>query len=427
VERAARAYAAPRRSTAAGAGGIVSFCLPGGAELHVAPRRELPVVAARAAFLGGQLAETEADAGLGSFLSSMWLRGTESRSAADFARAVESLAADVDGFSGRSSLGATLECTSDKLPAVLELLAEMLLEPAFDPGELERERRETLAAIARREDELADRAFLLFQQQLFQRHPYRLPMDGSEAAVKDFDAERLAAHHARLVQAGNLAVGVAGDVDPDAVAALFAARLADLPADPFQPPAVPDEPPPRQIRVAELRKPRAQAHLVLGFRGLALDDPDRFALEVLAQVLSGQSGRLFLELRDRRSLAYSVTAANVEGVAPGWFAVYIGTAPEKLDEARAGMLRELERLVQAPPSPAELESAQRHLIGSFAIDQQRWAVRAAQLALDARYGLGPDASQRYPEEIRAVDADTALRVARRIIDLDAYTLAVIRP
>jgi zinc protease len=423
--RTARAFSAPVRTRDAAE--IASWRLPCGAALHVAPRRDLPVVAARAAFLGGQLAESEADAGITSFTTSMWLRGTHGRSAADFARAVESLAADVDGFAGRSSLGATFECTTDKLGAVLELFAELLLEPAFAPDELERERRETLAGIARREDQLAERAFLLFQEHLFRRHPYRLALDGSEESVKRFTAEQLAAHHARLVRAENLVVGVAGDVDPEGVASLFGARLADLPCGGFERPAPPDEPPPDEIRVAELRKPRAQAHLVLGFRGLALDDPDRFALETLGQVLSGQSGRLFLELRDRRSLAYSVTAMNVEGVAPGWFAVYIGTAPEKLDQARAGMLSELERLVQEPPSAAELDGAKRHLIGTFAIDRQRSAVRAAHLSLDALYGLGPDASRHYSERIQAVSADDALRVARRVIRLDAYTLAVIRP
>jgi zinc protease len=425
AERTARAFALPARARAAE--GIASYRLPCGAALHVAPRRDVPVVAARAAFFGGLLAESEADAGITSFLTSMWLRGTRARSAADFARTVESLAADVDGFSGRSSLGATLECTSDKLAPVLELFAELLLEPALEPEELERERRETLAGIARREDQLGERAFLLFQEHLYRSHPYRLPLDGSEASVKRFTSERLAEHHARLVRAENLVVGVAGDVDPDAAAALFAARLADLPAGGFERPAPPDEPPPREIRVAELRKPRAQAHLVLGFRGLTVADPDRHALEVACQVLSGQSGRLFLELRDRRSLAYSVSAMNVEGVAPGWFAVYIGTAPEKLDAARDGMLRELERLVQEPLPAAELESAKRHLVGTFGIDQQRCAVRAAHLSLDALYGLGPDESQRYAEKIEAVGVEDALRVVRRVIDLDAYTLAVIRP
>src|SRR5690606_34861586 len=116
-------------------------------------------------------------------------------------------------------------------------------------------------------------------------------------------------------------------------------------------------------REVELRKDRAQAHLVVGFRGLTLDDPDRFALEVITQVLAGQGGRLFLELRDRRGLAYSVSALNAEGVAPGFFAVAMGTAPEKLADARRGIDEELAALVAAPPPAEELERARRFLIG----------------------------------------------------------------
>jgi len=172
---------------------------------------------------------------------------------------------------------------------------------------------------------------------------------------------------------------------------------------------------------------RAQAHLVLGFRGLSVRDDDRFALEIVAQILAGQGGRLFLELRDRQGLAYSVTVSNAEGLAPGTFSLYIATAPEKLDQARRGLVRELETLLESGPAEAELERARRYLIGNFAIDEQRSAVHAAHVSLDALYGLGPDAARHYPERIASVTKDDVLRVARRIIRLDAYTEACIRP
>ena len=139
-----------------------------------------------------------------------------------------------------------------------------------------------------------------------------------------------------------------------------------------------------------------------------------------------QGGRLFLELRDRRSLAYTVTAVNIEGVAPGFFAVYIASAPEKLEAAKRGMEEELERLLAEAPPADELERAKRHLIGNFAIDEQRNSSRAAHAALDALYGLGPDVHERYPQRLEAVSAEDVLRVARRVIDLETSTLAVVR-
>jgi zinc protease len=424
IERAARATAAP--AIRAREPELVSYALPGGAALHVVPRRSVPVVAARAAMLGGLLAEDATTSGLTAFLAAMWLRGTESHSAAAFARTVESRAADIDVFSGRSSFGLTLEAPSAALEPALDLFCEVLSEPAFDSAELERERAETLAAIERREDRLGQRAFQLFAEHLFLAHPYRMPTLGSADVIGALDRDDVIAHHERLVRSANLVIAVSGDVDPDGVAQGLATRLAELDAGEFAPPSPPLEDPPRTIRRAELIKERAQAHLVIGFRGVSVADEDRFTLEVISQLLAGQSGRLFLELRDKQGLAYSVTATSVEGLAPGYFAVYIATAPEKLIAARAGLLEQLQRLVDSQPGDAELESARRHLVGNFAIDHQRNAVHAAQTSLNALYGLGADASRGYPERIRAVTGKDVLRVAQRIIDLDAYTEAIVR-
>ena len=425
TQQTTRSFAVPARQPMQHE--IHSYEMINGAQLYVMPRRSVPVVAARAAFLGGTLAEDETNAGITSFLSSTWLRGTKSHSTADFARTAENLAADVDGFSGRNSLGATLECPVEALDSALELFSELLLEPAFDREEIERERSDTLAAIERREDHLSQLAFQLFADTHFQSHPYRLPALGSAESVRRFDANALRAHHARLIRGENMAIAVVGDVDPDRVAARFSARLAAIPSGGFEAPCPPLEDAPREIREAELRKDRAQAHLVIGFRGVTIADPDRFALEVVVQLLAGQGGRLFLELRDRRSLAYAVSAHNTEGIAPGYFTVYIATAPEKLDEARAGMFEELEKLVQQAPSDEELERAKRYLIGGHAIGLQRNAAHAGLISLNARYGLGPDADHAFPEQVAAVGKEEILRVVRRIIDLNAYTLAVVRP
>ena len=406
---------------------LVSYRLDNGIRVHVLPRREIPVVSMRAAMLGGLLAESEDTAGLSGFLAGCWLRGTVSHSAEEFARRVESLAADVDGFSGRSSTGLTLDATSDRLRAALDLFAEVLVAPAFEDHEIERERRDTLAAIARRDDRPGARVFDLFARTHYRTHPYRLPLIGSAETVTRFDAAALEAHHARLVQGQRLVLAVVGDVDPDEMAAQLSRRLGVLPpgTDPF--PLPPEEPSPREVRSAEERKDRAQAHLVIGFRGLAVHDPDRHALEVIAQLLGGQGGRLFLELRDRQGLAYSVSAANVEALAPGFFVISIATAPEKYEEARSGILSELRRLLDALPVASELERAKRYLTGNLAIDRQRAANRALHIALDDLYGLGPEAEREVEAHIEAVTGEDVLRVARRVFDLGAYTLAAVRP
>ncbi len=425
IGEASRAFHRP--TTRERLSGILSYQLENGIQIHVVPRREVPVVAIRAVMLGGSLAETAETAGISNFLAGMWLRGTRARSAADFARQVESLAADIDGFSGRNSIGLTLDATSEKLLPALDLFAEVMLAPSFGVEEIERERRDTLAVIARRDDRLAARVFDLFCKTHFRTHPYGLPIPGTSDAVREISREALIAHHARLARPDNLVIAVVGDVDPDDMAAHLARRLGSLDGEPFDPTMPEMEPAPSEIRTAEEYKDRAQAHLVIGFRGLTVQDEDREILEVIAQILGGQGGRLFCELRDRQGLAYSVSALNVEGVAVGFFATHVATAAEKFEEAKRGMLEELGRITESPPSDDELLRAQRFLVGNFAIDQQRSSARALHVALDARYGLGPDADRDYPDRIHRITREDVLRVARRIIDLGAYTLAAVRP
>ncbi len=229
------------------------------------------------------------------------------------------------------------------------------------------------------------------------------------------------------MRADRAAIAIVGDVDPEAVARSVERHLGAMPSggtDFGLPPA-----PPRSVGVRETsqRKDRAQAHLVVGFRGLAIDDDDRHALELISQLLAGQGGRLFLELRDRQSLAYTVSASNVEGLVPGYFSIYIATAPEKMERARAGIFEEVERLVRDAPDPEELERAIRFGTGSFAIDSQRSHGRAAHIALDSIYGLGPDHTEHYPARLAEITPDDVLRVARRVLRADACTIAAVHP
>jgi zinc protease len=427
AEGASRRFAAPAR-TPSPSPKIEAYTLANGLRLLVQARPEIPVVAARAALLGGQLVEQEETAGLTSFLTRLWTRGSASHGAAEFARRVEFLASDVSGFSGRSSCGLSLDAPRESFPTVLEFFAEALLEPAFAGEEVERERRETLAALARREDRLGSRAFDLFTATHWEHHPYRLPIHGRPETVARFDRAAISEHQRKIVRADNLVIAVVGDVDPDETAARVARHFAELGGGASLEESLPPlEAAPDAVRRAVERKDRAQAHLVLGFRGVDVHDDDRYPLEVLCQVLSGQGGRLFVELRDRKSLAYSVSAMNVEGFAPGFVAVYIASAADKVDEARSGIQGELRRVVDEAPSADEVEAARRSLLGGFAIDQQRSSARALQLALDARYGLGGDFDTEYPARIRAVTQEDVLRVARRLFTLDTYTEALIKP
>jgi zinc protease len=187
------------------------------------------------------------------------------------------------------------------------------------------------------------------------------------------------------------------------------------------------EDPPEAPRVALKKLDKAQAHLVLGFPGARLSDAERWPLEVLSAVLSGQGGRLFVELRDKRSLAYSVTSFSMEGLDPGYFAVYIGCGPGKIQEALDGIRAELRRVREEPIGPSELARARNHLIGTHAISLQRNSARAAVYAFDECYGLGADASARYPANIAAVRAEDILAAAQRLLTPSREVVALVAP
>ena len=408
-------------------GGILHYTLDNGLRVVVKPNQAIGLVSMRLAFLGGLLAETADTQGITAFASEMIEKGTEQRSAAQFAAEVESMAGSVAGFSGRNTLGMTAEFLSNHLDAGLDLFADVLLHPSFEPKEIDKLREETLAALRRREDNLQAKAFELFSEGLYPNHPYRFPTLGNETTVQSFDRDSLRQLWSRYAQPSNGVLAIVGDVDADAVVEGMASRLAGWTnSEKVSLPERTRLEPARKAREVSLEKGRNQVHLIVGYTGLTMDDPEAPALEVLTQVLAGQGGRLFLELRDKQSLAYVVTAFSNEGVDPGSFGVYIASDPSKLDQARAGLDAELRRILDEPVTPLEIERAKAYLIGSQAVSLQRFGSQASMLSLEELYGLGATHHLEYESRIEAVTADDLSRVAKRIIKLDAPLTAIVK-
>ncbi len=401
--------------------------LPGGGVLLVKEERAVPLVALRAVWSGGLRAETDQNAGINVLLARLAAKGTQRRGAEQVVRLMEAMGGSMGGNSGRNSFGLRAELLSRHLEEGLDLFAEALAEPAFRDGEVARERTLQLDELHAREDNPAGLAFLLFAQTLYRRHPYRLDTLGTPASVEGVTPDLLAGYRSLHYPGARAIVSVVGDVAPAHVSQLVRERFARLPrtAAPLLSP--PQEEPSSAPRTAVRKLDKAQAHLVVGFPGARLSDPLRWELDVLSAILSGQGGRLFVELRDRRSLAYSVTSFSVEGVDPGYFAAYIGCGPGKVGEALEGIRRELARCRESPPSAAELDRARTHLIGTHAIGLQRNSARAAVYAFDECYGLGADASSRYAERIAAVSAADVLAAAQRALDAKAEVVALVAP
>jgi zinc protease len=162
-------------------------------------------------------------------------------------------------------------------------------------------------------------------------------------------------------------------------------------------------------------------------RGLTLTDPRRTALELAANILGGQGGRLFMDLRDKKSLAYSVSASQSPGLLAGVFSTYIGTASHKAREAVLGLKEHLEAIATELVGEEELARAKASVLGGQAMDSQHLHTQASQLAMSDVYGLGFDNFLRFQERIKAVSREDILAVMKSILTENPPVVSVVGP
>ncbi|MGQ0793408.1 MAG: M16 family metallopeptidase [Deltaproteobacteria bacterium] len=407
---------------------VKKITLPNGITVLIKENHSIPLFAVRAVFLGGTRFEDDKSSGVFNFISEMLTRGTKTRGAEEIAEEVESIAAQVSGFSGRNSFGVIAESLSKNFGKTMDIFADVVLNPSFDAREIERARGDVLSDIKREMDSPAKTAINLFIKTLYQKHPYRLNPLGSKESVEAMTRAELVKFYERYVRPENMVIAVVGDVtEPDVLAAVEG-YFGGMKSEKFTPPKVSLETAPAKIREAEVsQSDKAQAHIIVGFQAPTLYDADRYPFEVLNAVLAGQGGRLFLELRDKKSLAYTVTSFLTFGLEPGFFGVYIGCAPEKRYESLAAIKDQLRLVLDSGITADELNRAQNYLVGNFEIGLQQNSAQAGKISLDELYKAGWDDYKRYSQGIYDVTQEDVLRAARKYIDLSKYTSAVVKP
>ncbi len=406
---------------------ILRTVLDNGIRLIVKENRSNPIVTLQASFLGGVRFEEEAQNGISHFLAVLLTKGTQRMTALEIARKAERMAGSLSGFSGYNSFGLTFTFLSQHFEDAFSLFAEIVQEPSFDSEEMERRRRLILASIEQQEDDLDRMVFKIFRRTLYEKHPYRMDSLGTIESVKRLTRDDLKQYYSRWAVPENMVLTVVGDVDTKQVVQAAQKAFGRLKGGSFSPPPVALEAPKTSMKRSETFQKKEQAHFVLGFLGTTFRDKDRYALEVLDAALSGQGGRLFYHLRDEESLAYALSFIVWNNLDPGFIGVYMGTHPDKLERALQAVLRELRKVTEEGLTEDEVERAKRYLIGNFEIGLQTNRSQANQLALDELYGLGFDHYLKYPREIQKVSREDVHRVAKKYFNLEAYTLAVIRP
>jgi len=405
---------------------VYKSVLPNGITLLVREDRRLPLVSVRAGVLGGVRYETEEDQGSYNLLAHLLVRGTGGMSAQQLALKLDSLSASLGGFSGRNSFGVTGQFLSRDIGEGFSLMKEVLTDATLPQGEIDLMKGQIVSAIKAQKDDLTSSALDLFRHTLFREHPYRYEILGTEESMEKITRQSLLSIYRSVIQPEGMVLSVAGDITVQRAYRLAVEYFGDLKGHRYDPGPLPVEVQ-REGIVSDraLRPDKAQTHLILGYPGPALDAADLDALEVLNAVLAGQGGRLFTELRDRQSLAYSVFSFVAPGIDPGYIAFGIGVDPAREDEAVAGFLEQIRRIRGANVSAEELARAKRYLVGSHMIGLQTLQSRADEVFFPALYGENLDHALAFEKRIESVTALQVRQAALKYLDPENYILAVV--
>jgi len=405
--------------------GITRHLLPNGMTVIVRENPAAPVVTASLQVRAGSRFETPEMAGITNFLLRTMIRGTSRRSATELAEAAEEIGGSLDASGEVESAEIRGEALARHWEGLLGLIAEVALEPSFPSEEIERERRLILSQIKTRAETPFTLSLDALLRELYGSHPYAWPGLGLPSAVGRFARGELVAHYRAVFRAERVVLAVSGQVSHARVVRTSERLFAKLPrSGAGEVGAAAPATPVGARRVLE--RPAQQAQVLVGYLGPGLSDPAYPAVRVLGAVLGGgMAGRLFVELREKRGLAYALGVLIPFRTGPSFFVTHLGTAPENSAAAEAGLLAELERIRQAPVGREELARAKAYLLGNFALDRRTNARQAWYLAFFEVIGAGWDFPERYAQALDAVTAADVEAAAQRF--LVRPTLVVLQP
>ena len=405
--------------------GITRHLLPNGMTVIVRENPAAPVVTASLQVRAGSRFETPEMAGITNFLLRTMIRGTSRRSATELAEAAEEIGGSLDASGEVESAEIRGEALARHWEGLLGLIAEVALEPSFPGEEIERERRLILSQIKTRAETPFTLSLDALLRELYGSHPYAWPGLGLPSAVGRFARGELVAHYRAVFRAERVVLAVSGQVSHARVVRTSERLFAKLPrSGAGEVGAAAPATPVGARRVLE--RPAQQAQVLVGYLGPGLSDPAYPAVRVLGAVLGGgMAGRLFVELREKRGLAYALGVLIPFRTGPSFFVTHLGTAPENSSAAEAGLLAELERMRQAPVGREELARAKAYLLGNFALDRRTNARQAWYLAFFEVIGAGWDFPERYAQALDAVTAADVEAAAQRF--LVRPTIVVLQP
>jgi predicted Zn-dependent peptidase len=364
----------------------------------------------------GSRDETDELAGASHFLEHLLFKGTPHRSARSIATAIDAVGGEMNAFTTRESTAFYTRLPVERLAFGIELLADVVRNPAFRLIEVEAEREVILEEILMSEDAPDDVAMTALYESLFPGHAVGRETLGTRASIEALRRESIAEFHRDRYRPANLVVVAAGDLHHDEVVDGLRSLDASFSGDGAG--ARPDRTPPRAALVPKvvIPRPTEQAHLAIGWHGSHYDDPDRYALWVANQVFGGgMSSRLFQEVREERGLAYTVYSSPSSYQDCGSVSLYAGTAPRRLADLVDVINGVVDDLVDRGITDEEHEVAIGYLTGSMLLGLEDTASRMARL------GTGEITRERvvpideHLDRIRSVTVSDVHRVLQKVL------------
>ncbi len=403
--------------------------LPGGITLLVQTDHKAPLVGIRASMPGGQRAEAAGQEGLAQLMGSVWARGTALRSAAEIERALDRMGGVLSAGSGRDAVSLFGRFLTHDVHAGFELFFDVLAGASFPEEEVRREREDQVREIDALAENRVQFALDGFYGEFYGQHPYNHLSVGKRASVAALAREDLVQFHKRHMVPERMIISVVGAMDAAEARRLVLdtippTLLVEAPtvSEPT-PPAMPD----RQALVERIvTQPGQQTHILWGFPTVTQQDDDRHALRILNAILAGMGGRLFVELRDKKSLAYSVTSIESYPVDRGSMILYIGCAPDKEAEAIREFERVLNEIRNDGVTAEEVQRAQTYLLGVQSIGLQTSGGRTGAYASGLLWHGRWDAWREGQEALLSVTPEDVQRVARAWLQPETSVRYVLR-
>jgi predicted Zn-dependent peptidase len=361
--------------------------------------------------------------GISHLLEHMAFKGTARRSAREIAEAIEAVGGDLNAGTSAETTAYYARVLKADVPLALDVLADILSDPAFDQAELKREQNVIVQEIGAVEDAPDDLVFERLQAIAFPGQPVGRSILGTPETVRSFDPGKLRAYLGRNYRAPDMIVSAAGAVDHATIVEQTQQHFAKFGGPPAP---VPE---PAHFGGGSRVEPRdlEQVHVALALQGLPQRDPALFSLQVFTSVLGGgMSSRLFQEVREKRGLCYSIYAFHMPYFDTGVFGLYAGT-----DQADAAELMQVvvDEISDATENleEKEINRAKAQMKAGLLMALESSGARAEQLARQMLAYGRPLTLEEIVTKVDAVTVESARAAGRALLARSAPAIAALGP